>query len=156
MTLSRFEISDLMRCSSIDTEGFRCVRAPLHEGPHRWGRCDGTDPGGHRCVLPPNHPGEHALAWFDRPTEPGTRHNVRYEGTEAGASARADADARVYATHDWVPVSKSFTTGLPGRLRWLAAAFAGLTEPRGKLTVVYEYRPDEAALPGPFGGMPVG
>jgi len=147
MTLSRFEISDLMKCSSVDTEGFRCVRAPSHEGPHRWGRCDGTDPDGHRCILPPSHPGEHSLAWFDRPTELGATHIVRYEGTETGASARADADAHVYAAHNWVPVSQSFRTGLIWRWRPFADALAFLTAPKGALTVVYAYRPSEAGPP---------
>jgi hypothetical protein len=152
MTLTRFEISDLMRCPAVDTEGFRCSRAPSHDGPHRWGRCQQEDPDGHRCILPPGHPGDHALAWFDRPTVAGTTHEVRYGGTEKAASARADADARVYIAHNWVPASRSFRAGLPWRWPRVAAALAGVTEPRGELTVAYEYRPFGAGPAVEFGG----
>jgi hypothetical protein len=151
MTFPRFELRDMLTCSATDDEGFRCVRRPSHDGPHEWGRCAHVDARGHRCIMPPGHPDGHHLAWFDRPTEPGARHTVRYEGTEASATTRAAADSRVFGAHDWVPVSRSFRAGLPWRWSRFTAAVASLSDPRGALSVVFEYRPSSsrgAADPG--------
>lgn len=141
MALRQFDLVDRLRCPATDDEGFRCLRPPSHEGGHVWGRCQGLDAEGHRCVLPPSHPGDHWLVWFDRPTVPGETHTVRYAGTRSSTEARADVEKRVFSAHGWLPVSRGFRPGLPWRWSPLSNWLAGVAAPRGQLTVVYEFQP---------------
>jgi hypothetical protein len=129
-------VVNLVRCHATDAEGYRCVFQPSHEGPHRWGRCEATDAEGYRCILPPSHPGDHELAWFSRPTVPGTTRTTRYHGKYQPAAARAQTDAEMLAAHDWYPVSQQYVpSAWAARLRALGFLSSG------ELVVVYEYRP---------------
>jgi hypothetical protein len=141
MAFSQFDLSTLLRCPAVDEEGYRCARRPSHDGPHRWDRCEEVDREGHRCWLPLNHPGDHELPWYDRPATPGDVHTIRYGGTEREVGAIADAATRVAGRYGWALRSRSFTpapawrTALPRLL--------GAVAPSGRMTVVFEYRPDQ-------------
>ncbi len=161
-----------LRCPATDPEGYRCVRFLSHQGAHQWRRCAWTDPEGYRCFLPPSHPGDHELAWFARPTPPGTTRTIRYHGTPESAAAQADGDAPELAFHDWFPVSQTYVSGAWGTWAWVLAyltvvlligiavlVYMRATTPAGELFVVYEYRPStptraSAAVPAPV--APVG
>ncbi len=129
-----------IRCPAIDTDGYQCVRFATHLGPHQWRRCEWTDPQGYPCILPPSHPGDHELAWFARPTEPGETRTVRYTGRSDLAAAQAEEEARELAGHHWYPASQTYTPGTWGRAAGLMA-FLRVPNPRGRLVVIYEYRP---------------
>ncbi len=141
-------LSGMLLCTATDADGFSCRLRPGHEGPHEWNRCDGTVDG-YQCYLPPQHPGPHELTWFAKPTEPGSRHDVHYSGTESAAAAEAMRDTEVFAGHDWYPVSRHYDAAASGGLDRLLRAISG--EGPGRLTVVYEYRPDGPGRyePGP-------
>jgi hypothetical protein len=143
MTIARFDLRDMFTCSATDDEGFNCVRSPSHDGPHKWLRCGYADAGGHRCIMPPDHPGGHDLAWFDRPTEPGAHHIVRYGGTAEAAERLAATATRVYRAHGWIAISSEFTPSLPWRRKRLGSWLTLLGAPRGNLEVVYEYQRQE-------------
>ena len=152
--LDQFDLTKTLRCSATNEEGFRCVRSPSHEGPHIWGRCPALDPDGHQCILPPRHPGQHYLTWFDRPTVPGETHTVHYSGRRSSAEAQADADEHVFSAHGWRPVSREFAPGLLWRREPLSRWLVLLATPRGRLDVIYAFRPDQAQEPEATGQPP--
>jgi hypothetical protein len=147
-----------LRCPATDPEGYRCVRFLSHQGAHQWRRCAWTDPEGYRCFLPPSHPGDHELAWFARPTPPGTTRTICYHGSLESAAAQADGDGPELAFHDWFPVSQTYVSGAWGTWAWVLACltvvfligivvlvYMRATTPAGELFVVYEYRPSTPA-----------
>jgi len=141
----RFDLKDVFACSALDEEGFRCVLRPNHAGPHAFGRCDYTSASGHRCFLPPGHPGDHAMPWYDTDSRPGDRHTMDYEGVEDDCRQRAADDTSVFRAHGWVAVESDFRPWWAWRFGPTAGLAKALTAPRGRLGVVYEYRPRDAA-----------
>jgi hypothetical protein len=142
-----------LRCRATDPEGYPCLLAPSHAGDHRWRRCDATDSQGYRCMLGPHHPGDHELAWFSRPTAPGATRIVRYRSRSELAPAEADRDARVLASHDWHPISRTYVPWswwLQSRLPFLAH----VPRPLGHLAIVYEYRPGSSRPGGESAASP--
>jgi hypothetical protein len=135
-----------LRCPATDANGLRCVRWVSHQGKHSWQQCPWTDAQGYPCFLPPGHPGDHELAWFARPTRPGTTHTLRHQGDERSARGEAAEDSHEFAFHHWFPVSETYDPGHPGAV---AKAIGSLTtrHSSGELVVVYEYRPDQNAEP---------
>lgn len=137
----QFDLVGALRCAATDREGYRCRKAPSHEGPHAWARCDYLDRDGHHCGQPPRHLGRHEPPWYDRATTRGQSHTATYAGTEAAATAIANAGAAIFARHGWSEISRTFTLGIVWRsplAGFLASALA--THPRGELKVVFEYR----------------
>jgi hypothetical protein len=137
----QFNLSTFVRCSAVDGEGFQCMLRPNHDGPHVWGRCEYLDAAGFRCFLPPRHPGRHDFAWFDRETEAGARHTVRYSGTEEGCRRQSTKDEQIFRAHGWAPVSSEFKVSAAWRSPLLQPVLAVVigTAPRGTLEIVYEF-----------------
>jgi len=144
----QFDLSAIVRCKAVDTEGFQCLLRPNHDGPHRWARCDYED-GGHRCFLPPRHPGRHEFAWFDRPTVPGAHHTVHYSGTEEQCRRRFLRDEQVFEAKGWRLVSAEFRASMVWRSPWLRPVVSSIVGPaqRGSLEVVYEFGGAEEGRP---------
>ncbi len=162
--------SQWLRCPATNPEGYRCLRFLSHAGAHQWRQCAWTDPEGYRCFLPPSHPGDHELAWFAKPTAPGTTHAVHYPGALELAEAQAQEDAQEFAFHHWFPVSQTYVPGAWSTGTWVLAClgvvilvgvlvlvYMRATKPAGELVVVYQYRPPTpagapAAVPVELGG----
>jgi hypothetical protein len=144
MAFTPFDLADLVRCTATNEEGFRCIRAPSHDGPHRWDRCEARDAGGHRCMLPPGHPGDHEPPWYDRDTAPGELHRITYAGAENEVAVLADKAARIAARYGWTARSRTFTASLIWRLGPIRRLAPGAS-PSGRLTVVYEFRRGEGS-----------
>jgi hypothetical protein len=147
MTFPKFELRDMLTCAATEDEGFRCVRSPNHGGAHEWGRCAHVDAAGHRCYMPPGHPNGHVLPWFDSPAHDGDRHTVRYQGSEDECQRHTLRDMPVFARHGWVSCDTTFATSWPWRWGPTAWLLSRLVGPRGRLEVIYEFRPREAESP---------
>ena len=145
----QFDLANMLRCPATDQEGYRCRLEPQHERAHHWDRCEHADGGGHRCGLPPRHPGGHFPPWYDRPAEPGQTHAIEFGGTELYAGGLADRVTAIVAGYGWELRSRTFSP-VPA---WRAtiSRLLGSTEPRGRVTVQFEFtRPrGEADQPAP-------
>lgn len=143
MGFLQFDLAGMMHCRAIDEEGFSCLRAPSHDGEHRWDRCGHTDPAGHHCALRVKHSGRHETPWYDSPSTPDASHTINYGGTERETGALADRATRIGSSYGWVERSRAFTPGLPWRLAALRPLSARFTL-NGRLTVVFERKPTES------------
>jgi hypothetical protein len=143
MAFSQFDLAKVLRCSATDDEGFSCLRAPSHDGAHRWNRCETTDSDGHRCMLGLRHGGAHAMPWYDSPAVPGQMRTLRYEGSSRQTEAFSEVATRIAEAHGWQRTSQTFRPGLLWRSQRLASWTSSMATPRGRLTVIFEYRPED-------------
>jgi hypothetical protein len=94
-------------------------------------------------MLSLRHSGSHQLLWYDRRETPGQTHTLSYVGSRPETEALADTATRIAARYGWVRRSQTFRPGLFWRWPPLTAGLSRAMRPRGRLTVVFEFRPPD-------------
>jgi hypothetical protein len=143
MALSQFDLAKMLRCPATDEAGYSCLLGPSHDGGHQWNRCQTIDAEGHHCMRQFRHSGAHEMPWYDSPAVPGRTQTLKYSGTMQQAEALSDAATRLVTAYGWVRVSQSFRLGLFWRSPAVATWLSFIGKPQGRLTVIFEYRPED-------------